>query len=72
MKDKILASTIKWVNGIVSHNCKHFHNECLPDFSCCNPEMFEQDINKRMASLAKVIDNVRYSKLAAKELNHER
>jgi hypothetical protein len=69
MKDKILASTIKWVNGVVNHNCKSVNDECLPDFSCCNPEMFEQDINKRMASLAMVIDNVRYSKIVDKELN---
>lgn len=56
----LINSTIKWVNGEVRHDCKHVHNECLPDFSCCNPKFFEKDINKRMNALARVINNVRH------------
>jgi len=57
--DKFITSSIKWVNGIIEHDCKHVHDDCLPDFSCCNPSYFEKDINKRMQSHTRLIENIR-------------
>lgn len=44
-----LAQTEAWVNGYSYHN--RDTNECCPDFSCCRPDMFEQDASKRAETL---------------------
>lgn len=42
------------------HNGRRFHhpmtNECCPDFSCCHPELYEQDENKRLQKLQSAIE----------------
>ena len=45
----ILAQTEAWVNGFSYHGTDT--NECCPDFSCCRPELFQTDSNKRAAEL---------------------
>jgi hypothetical protein len=37
----------KWVNGNPQHNT--VDDECCPDFSCCNSNLFEPDRTKRVA-----------------------
>ncbi len=46
---RCLEYCIRWVNGESKHN--DIDDECVPDFSCCYPELFEQDRSKRIASL---------------------
>ena len=48
-KLRALEQTEQWVNGIARHNI--IDNECCPDFSCCIPELFEHDREKRAAQL---------------------
>ena len=36
-----------WAKGEAVHN--HVDGECCLDFSCCVPELFEQDESKRWA-----------------------
>ena len=44
---RVRLQTRAWVNGQPKHN--HIDNECCPDFSCCNPKLFEADRDKREA-----------------------
>jgi hypothetical protein len=44
-KERVKAQTLKWAMGQPYHN--NIDDECCPDFSCCKPEMFEQDETKR-------------------------
>lgn len=38
-----------WVNGDCHHSYTPGHGEeCCPEFSCCYPDMFEQDRAKRV------------------------
>ena len=41
----------QWVSGKSQHNI--IDNECCPDFSCCYPDLFEQDREKRIDRLNK-------------------
>lgn len=44
--DRVISQTLQWVNGISKHN--HVDGECVVDFSCCHPDLFEKSLNKRM------------------------
>lgn len=44
-KERVKAQTLKWAQGVPYHN--RIDDECCPDFSCCQPDMFEQDEAKR-------------------------
>ena len=46
-KDSLMRQTNLWIQGIPIHNT--FSDECCPDFSCCRPEMFTTDDDKRRA-----------------------
>jgi hypothetical protein len=46
---RCLDQTSAWAQGHVFHNA--IDDECCPDFSCCKPEMFIQDKEKRIAIL---------------------
>lgn len=50
---RVIRQGLKWVNGVCEHNT--IDNECCPDFSCCVPELFEQDQSKRQQYLADYI-----------------
>lgn len=38
-----------WVSGISKHN--EVDDECCPDFSCCYPNLFVQDKDKRLKDM---------------------
>ena len=42
---RVLRQTRMWAMGWPSHN--NVDDECCPDFSCCNPDLFEPDAKKR-------------------------
>ena len=44
-KERVRVHTLSWAMGKSYHN--RVDNECCPDFSCCQPELFEQDATKR-------------------------
>ncbi len=52
----VLAQTEAWVNGFSYHS--QDTDECCPDFSCCRPEMFQEDQSKRAAELQRL--QIRY------------
>ena len=45
-RKRCLEQTIAWAEGYSFHNRED--NECCPDFSCCVPEMFQKDKQKRL------------------------
>jgi hypothetical protein len=49
----VVRQLLLWVNGISRHN--NITNECCPDFSCCSPELFEEDEAKRRARLIRFL-----------------
>lgn len=46
-QQRCLHQTLAWADGYSFHNQED--NECCPDFSCCRPDMFQQDQRKRFA-----------------------
>jgi hypothetical protein len=44
-QDRVRNQTVKWAMGFPYHN--NIDNECCPDFSCCQPDLFEMDSVKR-------------------------
>jgi len=46
-KQRGLECALLWVDGESQHN--KVDDECCPDFSCCHPELFEKDKDKRIA-----------------------
>lgn len=43
---RCIEQGLKWVAGESIHN--HIDDECCPDFSCCQPGLFERDRAKRV------------------------
>ena len=39
-QQRVIKQNEKWVNGISEHNI--IDNECCPDFSCCEPDLYEK------------------------------
>ncbi len=56
---RVMAQTLSWAMGVPEHNYRD--DECCPDFSCCQPDLFEKDGRKRWAEyraiLAKALIN---------------
>lgn len=44
-EDRHRAQALSWAGGCSYHNS--VDNECCPDFSCCHPDLLEQDEAKR-------------------------
>lgn len=44
-QERVKAQTQAWAEGRPYHN--KIDNECCPDFSCCEPALFENDEAKR-------------------------
>ena len=44
-RDRCQYQALQWALGHPFHN--NIDNECCPDFSCCTPDIFEQDASKR-------------------------
>lgn len=54
--DKKLNQSMLWANGKPTHD--HVYNECCHDFSCCIPDLFEQDAEKRYKIHAEFVDKL--------------
>jgi hypothetical protein len=50
-KERARCQCLSWAMGNSYHN--KIDNECAPDFSCCNPELYEQDDAKRWSQYHK-------------------
>ncbi len=46
-QERVRSQTLAWALGRPFHN--RIDDECCPDFSCCIPDMFEKDDEKRWA-----------------------
>lgn len=46
-QERVKAQTLAWAQGQPRHN--NIDDECCPDFSCCQPDLFEQDEAERWA-----------------------
>lgn len=46
-RDRVRSQTLSWAMGNPYHN--KVDGECCPDFSCCHPDLFEKDADKRWA-----------------------
>lgn len=44
---RVWLQTKRWAMGFPQHD--HKYNECCPDFSCCNPELFVKNAKHRWA-----------------------
>jgi hypothetical protein len=44
-KERVKSQTLTWAMGRPYHN--NIDDECCPDFSCCQPDLFEKDNDKR-------------------------
>jgi hypothetical protein len=44
-RERYRIQTLLWAMGKPTHN--RIDNECCPDFSCCHPELFTEDRDKR-------------------------
>lgn len=49
--ERCKAQALKWAMGQPYHN--RIDDECCPDFSCCRPDLFEKDEEKRWNSYRK-------------------
>ena len=54
--DKKIEQSMRWANGTPTHDTTY--GECCADFSCCYPELFEQDVGKRLAHHTKFLDEM--------------
>jgi hypothetical protein len=52
-QERVIAQTRRWVEGNARHNV--IDDECCPDFSCCMPELFEQDRGERLNELNRLL-----------------
>lgn len=46
-RERVRVQCLKWAMGTPYHN--NIDGECCPDFSCCVPDLFERDQEKRWA-----------------------
>lgn len=53
---RVIQQTLKWLNGISEHN--HVEDECTPDFSCCYPELFDKDRERRILAYKRLLENL--------------
>ena len=47
-RERARIQALNWAQGSSRHN--EVDNECCPDFSCCNPDLFEADQAARWAT----------------------
>ena len=50
-RERVRSQTLSWAQGRPYHN--KIDDECCPDFSCCRPDLFERDVDKRWEYYAK-------------------
>lgn len=44
-RERARSQALSWAMGNSYHN--NIDDECCPDFSCCHPDLFERDQEKR-------------------------
>jgi hypothetical protein len=47
-EERVRVQTLRWAMGQSKHN--RFDDECVPDFSCCFPDLLETNQEKRWAT----------------------
>lgn len=47
-RERCRVQALNWAMGKPVHN--RIDDECCPDFSCCQPDMFEKDEARRWAT----------------------
>ena len=55
--DRVIQHSLMWVNGVCKHN--KIDDECLADFSCCHPELFTENKEKRMRMHKDLVERLR-------------
>ena len=55
--DRVLIQGLLWLDEISVHN--DVDEECCPDFSCCEPDLFEKDIKKRRRTHNNFLERLR-------------
>jgi len=50
-RERARLQCLAWAEGKSYHN--YIDGECCPDFSCCHPDLFEKDQEKRMSQYHK-------------------
>lgn len=53
-KERVIEHSLMWVNGNPQHN--DIDDECLHDFSCCFPDLFEPSLAIRQTYHLKLIE----------------
>jgi hypothetical protein len=53
-QERVKAQTLKWAMGAPYHNL--IDDECCPDFSCCQPDLFEKDDAKRWEAYLRYLE----------------
>ena len=55
--DRVIQHSLLWVNGHPKHN--YIDDECVHDFSCCEPDLFTTDLDERRKSHQRLVERVR-------------
>lgn len=55
--ERTIQHSLMWLNGKPEHN--HVDGECVADFSCCYPDLFTKDLDKRMKRHQRLLDDVK-------------
>lgn len=56
-QDRVIQHSLMWLNGKPKHN--YIDDECVADFSCCCPELFTENFEKRQKRHADLIKKLR-------------
>jgi hypothetical protein len=54
--DRVVIQGLLWIEGESLHN--DIDNECCPDFSCCELELFEKDKEERKRIYNNTLDRM--------------
>lgn len=55
--NRVIQHSLMWVNGRPKHN--YIDDECVVDFSCCNPDLFTEDLKVRQRLHEKLVERLR-------------
>lgn len=55
--NRVIQHSLMWVNGRPKHN--YIDDECVVDFSCCNPDLFTKDLKIRQRLHEKLVERLR-------------
>lgn len=54
--DRKINQSMMWANGKPTHDTAY--DECCADFSCCHPDLFERDMDKRIAQHTSFVEKL--------------